>query len=147
MKKIFIPPTLVFISLFAITGFYFLLPAYNLIAFPLNLLGIAVCIAGFMIMGRINELFSKNKTTLAIKHSSTFVRDGLFAKTRNPMYIGMFLLLLGAAFCFRNVIALMVPFIFILIMNYVFVPREEKLMAEVFGAEYLEYKKTVRRWI
>ncbi|HBL74981.1 MAG: hypothetical protein A2W90_06580 [Bacteroidetes bacterium GWF2_42_66] len=147
MKKIFIPPVFVFISIFLIVFFCFLTPDFNWIPFPFNFCGILITFSGFAIIGKTWELFRKNKTTLLIKTSSFFITDGIFSKTRNPMYLGMFLLLFGVAVCFTNLFSIITAFSFLLLMHFVFIPKEEKLMFETFGDEYLDYKKKVRKWI
>lgn len=93
MNKLFIPPTLIVYCILLIILFYFLLPEYNLFPFPFNFGGIIISLFGFMMMGKAQELFKKHKTTLAIQKSSKIITDGLFSKTRNPMYLGMFILL------------------------------------------------------
>jgi protein-S-isoprenylcysteine O-methyltransferase Ste14 len=147
MERLIIPPVFVLFSLLLIIIFYFVLPGLNWIPFPFNLFGIVVSILGFMIMGKSRNLFSKYHTTLAIEKSSSFIREGIFSKTRNPMYFGMFLLLLGIGICFGNVVSIIIPFIFISLMNFIFVSKEERLMYESFGEEYLDYIKEVKRWI
>jgi protein-S-isoprenylcysteine O-methyltransferase Ste14 len=147
MKNIIIPPVFVLISLILIIVFYFLIPDFNYIPFPFNLSGLALVFAGFGIMGTTRKLFQKHKTTLFIEKSSAFIQEGLFAKTRNPMYIGMFTLLFGIGICFGNLFSMITPLGFILMIRFYFIPKEEKLMLDAFGEEYLAYKKKVRRLI
>jgi len=147
MKKLIIPPVFVLISIILIVLFYFVSPKFNLIAFPYNLSGILLSFIGFTIMGKSRDLFKKYKTNLDIKESSHLITEGVFSKTRNPMYIGMFLLLLGFAICFQNIFSIITPFGFLLIIRLIIFPKEERLMSNVFGQEYLDYKKKVGRWI
>jgi protein-S-isoprenylcysteine O-methyltransferase Ste14 len=147
MKKLIIPPIFVLISLILIVTFYFVLPEFNWIPIPVNLLGILVSIIGFGIMGKSRDLFKKHKTTLAIENSSFLIQEGIFLKTRNPMYVGMFLLLLGLGICFMNLFSVLIPLVFILIIHFVFVKKEEKLLFDSFGQEYTGYKAKVKRWI
>ncbi|MGD8777502.1 MAG: isoprenylcysteine carboxylmethyltransferase family protein [Ignavibacteria bacterium] len=147
MKRIFTPPFFVLISLILIVLFYFVLPGYNWIPFPFNILGILISLSGFAIMGKSRDLFRKYQTTLAIEKSTFLLKEGIFSRTRNPMYMGMFLLLLGIGICFRNMISVFISLVFFLLMNFIFVPKEEKLMYDSFGQEYLDYKKKVKRWI
>ncbi|MBK8808370.1 MAG: isoprenylcysteine carboxylmethyltransferase family protein [Bacteroidales bacterium] len=147
MKKIIIPPVFVLVFLILIVISYFLIPEYNLLPFPFNLLGVIISFLGFVIMGKARDLFKKNQTTLDIEKSTFLIDEGVFSKTRNPMYIGMFLLLLGIGICFMNIISILLPFLFIISIHFVFVLKEEKLMTEVFGQEYIHYKEKVKRWI
>lgn len=146
MKRLFIPPVFVLISVLLIVLFYFLYPNYNIIRFPFNLIGIFISFGGFVIMGKARELFKKHETTLKIKTSSSMITEGVFSKTRNPMYVGFSLLLIGVSICFMNLFSMICPFVFILFMNVTFIPIEEKLMVQQFGNEYLDYKSKVRRW-
>jgi len=98
-------------------------------------------------MGKSRDLFQKHQTTLSIERSSVLIQDGVFSKTRNPMYIGMFLLLLGIGICFRNLFSILIPFIFLVLIHFVFVLKEERLMFDEFGQAYLDYKAKVKRWI
>ena len=126
---------------------FFFLSDYNLIAFPFNLSGLVFCYSGLVIMGKARDLFRQNKTTLALDIPTTFIRVGLFAKTRNPMYIGMFLMLLGIAVCFCNLIALTAPLLFLLMVGVFVIPYEERIMLQTFGQEYQNYRQRVKRWI
>lgn len=147
MKKLYIPPVLILYSLISMLLLYFFLSNYNLIAFPYNLVGIVIALLGFSIMGKTNSLFKIHKTTTAIKKSSHLITEGVFSKSRNPMYIGMFLLILGFAVFSTNIFSLFLPFLFILLISIIFIPKEEALMTETFNQEYLNYKKIVNRWI
>jgi protein-S-isoprenylcysteine O-methyltransferase Ste14 len=147
MKNVVIPPVFVFLSLVLIFLFYFKLPILNVIPFPANLTGILIIIFGFSMMGKARMLFKKYKTNLDFNISSYLVTEGIYSKTRNPMYLGMFLFLLGIAVCFRNLISCIIPFVFLLTIRIIFIPKEENLMTERFGQEYQHYKKSVRRWI
>jgi protein-S-isoprenylcysteine O-methyltransferase Ste14 len=146
MKKLVIPPVFVLLSIILIVLFYFILSEYNRIPFPVNLTGVFIAFAGFVIMGKSRDLFKKYNTTLDIKKSSFLIKEGLFAKTRNPMYIGMFLFLLGAGVSFRNVFSVITSFGFLLLIQCYFIPKEERLLSETFGEEFSDYKQKVRRW-
>jgi protein-S-isoprenylcysteine O-methyltransferase Ste14 len=147
MRKLIIPPVFVLISLILIVTLYFVFPKFNWIPFPANLIGIVVIFIGFVIMGKSRDLFNKHKTTLAIEKSSFLIQEGIFLKTRNPMYVGMFLLLLGLGICFMNLFSILIPLGFILTIHFVFVLKEEKLMFDSFGQVYTDYKSKVKRWI
>lgn len=147
MKKLLIPPVFVLLTLMLIVTFYFSCPSFNVIDFPYNLVGLLSAVYGFAIMSKVRDLFKKHNTTLEIKQSSSMITEGVFAKSRNPMYIGMFLLLLGFGVCSTNVLSILACFVFVLLVNGLVIPQEEKLMKEAFGHEYDAYKSKVRRWI
>ena len=147
MRKFIIPPVFLSMSLILIILFHFMLPKYNFIHFPFNCIGSIFILLGFAIIGKTRNLFKKHSTTVKYKKSNYMITDEFFAKTRNPMYIGMFFLIMGIGICFMNIFSILTPFAFILTINFVCLPIEEKMMFDAFGQEYLDYKKTVRRWI
>jgi len=59
----------------------------------------------------------------------------------------MFLLLLGIAVCFGNIISVCVPFVFILVVRIFFIPLEERIMEETFGEKYIDYKSKTGTWM
>lgn len=78
---------------------------------------------------------------------SALVTGGPFRATRNPMYIGMALILLGIALWRGDAVLLAAPVAFVIIINATRIPREERQMEALFGDAYRLYKKKVRRWI
>lgn len=145
MDKLYIPPVLVLYSIILIVIAYFFIPAFNLlIPFPFNLFGGIISFLGFLLMAKTRDLFRKHATTLKIEESSSIIKEGPFLKTRNPMYVGMFLLLLGFAVISTNLLALIIPFFFVLVLRVLIISKEEKLMLKEFGDEYIEYKRKVR---
>jgi len=147
MKNLYRPPTLIAYCLLIMIALYFFAPHCNGIGFPYNLIGILVSFSGFYLMGKARDLFRKHQTTFKIEKPNRMITEGVFAKTRNPMYMGMTILLLGFSIFSTNVLALLLPFLFMTIARLVFIKREEQLLFETFGKAYLEYKKKVRRWL
>ena len=113
MKKLYIPPTLIVYSFLTMIALYFFVPQFNLIGFPYNLIGILIALSGFILMGKARDLFKKHQTTLKIEKSNYMINEGVFTKTRNPMYIGMTILIFGFSIISTNVISLFLPFIFV----------------------------------
>ena len=78
---------------------------------------------------------------------TTIVRSGPYRFSRNPIYLAFALLVLGIA-CWRNSLWLLGTLVAaVCLMNFVVIPREERYLQRRFGAEYLNYKTTVRRWL
>ncbi|KCZ98109.1 isoprenylcysteine carboxyl methyltransferase [Hyphomonas polymorpha PS728] len=77
----------------------------------------------------------------------TLVTTGLFAVSRNPMYLGFTLALLGAAIGLNNAWALIPAVIFFLVAALHYIPYEERAAAAIFGEAYTAYCRRVRRWI
>ena len=63
------------------------------------------------------------------------------------MYIGLTLAVLGIALFVGTVPMLLVPAALLLTLNFAFVPWEERRLEAMFGDEYREYQKRVRRWL
>lgn len=147
MNKLYIPPILMVYCILTYIALFIFFPAYNGIKFPYNLIGLFVALRGLVIMGKARALFRKHKTTVKIEKSDSLVTEGVFSKTRNPMYVGMFILLLGFSVVSTNFISLIFPFIFLLLVQFIFVAKEEILMEQSFGSDYLNYKNKTRRWI
>ena len=93
-------------------------------------------------------MFKQVQTTVKPHEApSVLVRDGPFKVSRNPMYLGMLLALLGEAVVLGSLTPFLAPIAFFLAVDTVYVGIEEKLMLEAFGEEYSAYKKKVRRWV
>ena len=149
IKKITIKPPHIALVLFFLSWLAsYILPQFNLIRKPYNNIGIFIFFLGLFSLFWSFYLFKKNKTPVIPGQKPTFVvAEGPYKFTRNPMYLGVTIALLGASVYIGNLLSLLSPAIFFLIMNYYFVPFEERLMEQLFGKKYLNYKKKVRRWI
>ena len=79
--------------------------------------------------------------------ATTLVSGGFYRYSRNPMYLGMFLMLTGAAFLMGSIGAVLPVLIFVAIIRNNFVLGEERFLEASFGQQYLDYKSTVRRWL
>ena len=100
-------------------------------------------------MTAVSAAAFKKVTTglLPFNEATALVTGGFYRYSRNPMYLGMVLLLLGTAMLYGTAGTLLpIPF-FVWVIHRNFIPGEERLMAAAFGEEYLEYKNRVRRWL
>ena len=110
------PPYIAFTLLFLSWLVSYLFPQFNLIKKPYNNIGILVFVGGLSIVFYSFYLFKKNKTPIIPGQKPTFVViEGPYKFTRNPMYLGVTVALLGAAIYFRNWISFLSPLIFFLI--------------------------------
>ncbi len=117
------------------------------IAWPYWPVGIGLMLAGELI--RLTALRASGKATRTRKvGASRLVTWGLYAYTRNPLYIGNFLLWLGATFFaygpYFNQLVLILLVLF-LIQYTLIIYLEEKTLAGLFGEEYNQYRKQVPR--
>lgn len=110
--------------------------------------GIFILAVGFWIMSWAFRLFLKKETPVLPTDKPTIVvSDGPFRFSRNPMYTGITLILLGIACLVGTFPMFLAPVSFLLIINRIFIPYEERKMEDLFGQTYLDYKRRVRRWL
>lgn len=118
------------------------MPGHIVIAVVIGLLGSALILAGAI-------AFRIAKTTvnpMQPSNASTIVSKGVYAISRNPMYVGFLLILLCWAIFLSNILSFAGLPAFVWYMNrYQIIPEERALRAK-FGDEYLAYTKKVRRW-
>ena len=74
-------------------------------------------------------------------------RKGIYKHTRNPMYLGFLLLLLGWATFLSNLAPFALLPAFVLYMNYFQIRPEERALDSLFAQEYQAYRARVRRWV
>jgi protein-S-isoprenylcysteine O-methyltransferase Ste14 len=94
--------------------------------------------------------FMRAGTTInpvAIDTASILVTTGPFARSRNPMYVAMALLLTAWALALNSLAALAGPLLFVLFITRFQILPEEGAMSAKFGATYTDYRARVRRWL
>ncbi len=95
-----------------------------------------------------SRLFEVHQTAIKpFEESSALVVEGPFTYSRNPMYLGIVLILLGIAVLFGTATPLLVIPPFVWLITTRFIVKEEEALAQRFGQDYAEYKQRVRRWI
>ena len=95
-----------------------------------------------------DKTFTRNKTTVKpFEKSTTLVTGGVFCISRHPMYLGMVLILFRLAILLGKLTPFLIPFLYVPLMNTVYIGTEERMLEETFGDRWLEYKSKVRRWI
>ena len=94
------------------------------------------------------RLFEKRGTAIKpFERSKALVVEGPYRFTRNPMYLGMLIILLGLGMLLGSTIPLLVIPVFLMLITTRFVLVEEHMLAERFGKAYKEYSARVRRWL
>lgn len=94
--------------------------------------------------------FSKASTTtnpLRPEEASTLVTTGIYKSTRNPMYVGLLLILSGWAVWLSSLSNVLLLIVFLLVMTELQIKPEEKALRALFGQEYDDYRRQVRRWL
>ncbi len=111
---------------------------------------IAFFIVGFLVALAGVKEFSQHQTTvnpLDPTQSSTLVTSGIYQLTRNPMYLGMLIILLGWGDLLDNILAFSGALIFFIYISTFQIAPEEEVMKDKFGDSFIEYCRQVRRWI
>lgn len=94
------------------------------------------------------SFFKKYETPIRPFETSTYlIKDGLYRYSRNPIYLSMIIVLFGGAILLGSITPFFVIPVFILFIQKVFVEKEEKFLANIFGDEYIKYKKDIKRWV
>ena len=78
--------------------------------------------------------------------TTAIVTDGVFRYTRNPMYLGMVLVLIAVTVYLGSFVGVFSTILFMLYINRFQIVPEEREMERLFGTPYIDYKKKVRRW-
>lgn len=94
--------------------------------------------------------FRNNSTSVDPHHpekARMLVTSGVYKFSRNPMYLAMFLILLGGMIKFGEPAGIIVLIFYVWYINEFQIKPEEEMMEQKFEEEFLEYKKAVRRWI
>ncbi|GGD14101.1 methyltransferase family protein [Aquisalinus flavus] len=109
----------------------------------LALAGIGVAVAGIV-------QFRRHRTTVnpvALERASAIVTDGVYRYSRNPMYLGLALVLTGWVTLLGNPLGALTIIGFVVVMTIIQIAPEERVLAKKFGAEYAAYLKRTRRWL
>ena len=82
-----------------------------------------------------------------IEHASTLVTSGVYQVSRNPMYVGVTLILCAVALLLDCLWTLTGPAIFVAYTTRFQIMPEERVLTAKFGEPYREYCRSVRRWL
>jgi protein-S-isoprenylcysteine O-methyltransferase Ste14 len=146
-----VPPPVV--ALLVALAMWFAARATTSPAMPLSVrvaLATMFAVLGVAFSGTAAVLFSQANTTrnpLRPTTASALVRSGAYKFSRNPMYLGLLLLLLGWAAALSSVASLLGPVAFAAYITRFQIKPEERALAALFGAEYADYEQRVRRWL
>ena len=117
--------------------------------------GREIAAAALMIAGVVVALcgvaaFRRARTTvnpLAPDSASSLVANGIYRHTRNPMYLGVLVALIGWALWLGQAVAFLLLPAFVLYLDRFQIAPEERALRERFGASFEDYCRRVRRWI
>lgn len=147
MKKV-LPPTLFALCLIAMIAVNYFSPITRFAVYPFNLIGIVLFFAGLGISTNGKRHFSRVGTNImTFSAPDILVTDGLFAYSRNPMYLGFSIALIGAALLLGSLATLIIVIGFVLVADMHYIKYEETQMLNTFGDDYVSYCERVRRWV
>jgi len=121
---------------------HFDLPAHNWLAVVLISVGFFTGITGVMTFRR-----AKTTTDPTKPHASSMVTWGVYALSRNPMYLGGLIMLLGWAIFLSSALALLFLPAYVLYISRFQIAPEERVLSSLFGQPYAAYQLRVRRWL
>lgn len=114
----------------------------------LALLGYALLFGGIALLLAAAQRFHKWRTPIKpFQQPNHCITDGVFRYSRNPLYLGEVLMLLGLAALLGNWTALLPVPVFVSVIQWCFILPEEQILRQQFEGVYRRYQRRVRRWI
>ncbi len=110
--------------------------------------GVALALLGLLLSNRASVRLRRAGTALETERAPTLLlTDGVFALSRNPIYLGMLMLLAGEALMLGTLGALLPWPVLLLVLRVGFVRPEERRLRALFGERYATYQRRARRWL
>ena len=117
--------------------------------------GIFQFLIGFLTMGLALIIFFYTYVTFSNNHeeihpkttTTQIFTGGTYRFSRNPIYLSFVMMLLGGGIAFNSIWYIYLSIINIILLQYGIIVPEEKYLEKEFGKVYLDYKKSVRRWL
>lgn len=143
-----LPPTYFFGALASMVMLHFFAPLGHLLDYPLNATGLVPLSIGIILNQAAGRLFDANGTVIkAFETPDTLVTTGIYSVSRNPMYLGMIMILLGVALLLGSASPFIIVPAFAITMDRIYVAAEEKILEARFGNHWKAYNSKVRRWL
>jgi len=150
MKPLLPPPIQGLIAGTMVWGIGRLLPGFAVSFAAQKPIAIVLAVTGLVIDLTAAFAFRRAKTTvnpMAPEKANALVVSGLYTVSRNPMYLGLVLILCGWALWLGRPAGLIPIVLFTTAITFLQIRPEEKALEDKFGDAYRDYKKQVRRWI
>ena len=103
--------------------------------------GMVTAALGYLMLARFRQPIDPRKETTRL------VTAGIYRLSRNPIYVGWFLLLVGAGLENRSLFQIVTAVALLGLLRWAVIGYEERALLEKFGVEYQEYQERVRRWL
>jgi protein-S-isoprenylcysteine O-methyltransferase Ste14 len=127
---------------------HWLAPGVSPPVFSSLAVSIALGVSGFAIMMWAWRQFQVHSVAVCPTEATSFlITDGIYRFTRNPMYLGIVLMLCGLAVLLGSLPFYIVTLVYFLVIDRVFCPFEERKLSATFGTGYERYRSRVRRWL
>ena len=143
--KITFPPVILLASIVLQIILLFFFPISvdlsSLLGLILVLSGISLVFVSFRFMRKMKTTFIPDGTP------EVLISSGPFKFSRNPIYLGMLTILVGLAFLMSSLSAIIIAFVFGIIINFTWIAHEEKKLHELFSEDWENYSSKVRMWI
>lgn len=142
------PVTYLLFALLFMAAVHQFLPLIHWIPDPYTWLGLLPAAAGLAILSRsILQFRHANTTVEPFRQANQLVQTGLYAYSRNPIYLGMVMSLFGIAILLGSLTPFLVIPIFAWLIQRNVILAEEQMLESIFGDTYRQYKQKVRRWL
>jgi len=113
-----------------------------------DVIGWGLIAVGLVLIGWSALWFWRRKTSIEPHHTpKTLIVEGPYQLSRNPIYLGMAVILAGAVIGRGQVVCLILIVLFVMIINRRFIAPEEATLRATFGTEAETYLQETRRWI
>ena len=142
------PPILTLIHLAIAYVAKWVIPIPFVVPNILRNIGLALVVAGFLLAIAAFMEFRNARTTVDPHGSvSSIVSSGIYRFTRNPIYLGFVLLLIGFPLNSGTYWGVVLVPVLIISLNSLVIQHEEAYLERKFGDGYTSYKSRVRRWL
>lgn len=134
----------------AMWGASLAVPSFNLPFSVRATAGAIIVVVGLGVVQAAGVSFRRANTTVDPKKpgsTSSLIVSGMYRFSRNPVYLGMTLVLLGWGTFLSNILSLAFVAIFVAYIDRFQIVPEERALSAIFGAEYASYRAKVRRWL
>jgi protein-S-isoprenylcysteine O-methyltransferase Ste14 len=143
-----LPPAWFFLAIISMIGLNWAFPIKQLLGAPITYFGVAFIGMGLTIGMSSVYLFRQKETTIKpFEESSYLLTEGLYQYSRNPIYLGMIVTLVGLWLFLGTLSPAIVIPIFARLIQERFIKIEEQMLEEKFGTQYQEFQQKVRRWL
>ena len=148
VKRIIYPPVWLAFGLVTVFLLNEYLPGTRFTSLASQAVGGVFIVLGLLLLVISNGAFVRAGTdAIPFRNVTALVTTGVYRYTRNPMYLGMTAVLLGCAVTVGSSLALLVPVVFAIIVEWRFIRPEEDMLRGLFPQEFPAYCARVRRWL